>query len=81
MGSLKGFPVQIEHFSKLRTIQPQVAHLPSPYFSALITALMSITGVLQNNVCEIGYSEVLDTHASIFFNFPSLIKHKNYVII
>lgn len=71
MGSLKGFPVQIEHFSTLRTIQPQVSHLPSPYFSALITALMSITGVLQINVCGIGYFEVLDTNASIFFHSRS----------
>lgn len=74
MGSPQGFPVQMEHFYKLRTIQPQVAHLLSPYFSALITALRSITEVLQNNVCGIGYSEVSDTHASIFFSFSLLGK-------
>lgn len=81
MGSLKEFPVQMEHFSKLRTMQPQVVHLPSPYFSAMITALISITGVLQNNVCGIAYSEVSDNHVSIFFHSHSWIKHKNYVII
>lgn len=81
MGSLKGFPVQIKHFSTLRMIQPQVAHLPSPYFSTLITDLISTTGVLRNNVCETGYSEVSDTPASIFFPLSLLDKHKNYVFV